>query len=292
MNVVIDHQSGFCFGVENAVDIAECELRTHGTLFCLGDIVHNEQEVDRLQKMGLRIISHETLKELHNTRVLIRAHGEPPATYELALKNNIELVDASCSIVLKLQRRVKDAFSEMKSVNGQVVIYGKKGHAEVAGLTGQTNDEAIVVSSEADLEGIDFSRPVRLFSQTTKNIGSFHEIIREIGSRMKSANPEMPADFVWKDSICRQVSNRAGQLRSFAKSYDVVIFVSGKKSSNGMALFNVCLEENLRTYFVSNPGELKMEWFDGYHNTGVCGATSTPDWLMQEIAGEIKKISP
>ncbi|MEI7983372.1 MAG: 4-hydroxy-3-methylbut-2-enyl diphosphate reductase [Bacteroidota bacterium] len=292
MKVTIDPHSGFCFGVVYAIEVAERELKQNPVLYCLGDIVHNNMEVNRLKGLGLTIISSDNLKTLYNCKVLIRAHGEPPETYKIALENNIELIDASCPIVLHLQNLIQQGYQEMKERDGQIVIYGKEGHAEVNGLVGQTNATAIVISDEQDLIRIDFSRPVRLYSQTTKSIEGFHAIVQKIRGKMSVFTPDGKIDFEWNDSICRQVSNRSGYLREFAANFDMVIFVSGKKSSNGMILYKVCKEVNPRTNLVSSATELKNAWFDGIHNVGVCGATSTPRWLMEEIARVIQKFEP
>ncbi len=291
MNVIIDPHSGFCFGVVYAIEVAERELKNSKTLYCLGDIVHNNMEVNRLKRLGLVIINHTDLLEIHDSKVLIRAHGEPPETYKIALKNNIELIDASCPIVLNLQNVIHQGFQEMQPISGQIVIYGKEGHAEVNGLRGQTNGTAIIIGDEKDLDKIDFSRPVRLYSQTTKSVEGFDNIVRIIEKKMKIASRDGKINFEWNDSICRQVSNRSGQLREFASKFDAVIFVSGKKSSNGMILFQVCKEVNQNTYLVSSRFELQDEWFHGLNNIGICGATSTPMWLMEEIKKEIQKIS-
>ena len=288
MEVTIDKNSGYCFGVEFAIQMAEDEMED-GNLYCLGDIVHNSMEVKRLNAKGLRIIDREQLKDIHDSKVLIRAHGEPPETYELALKNNIELVDASCPVVLKLQNRVKMAYDKMKRVNGQIVIYGKTGHAEVIGLTGQTNNEAIIVMHDEDLEKIDFTRPVTLFSQTTKSTKGFYHIRELISQRIASAKGEMEElDFSANDSICRQVSNREPQLLRFSSEQDVIVFVSGKKSSNGKALYGVCKQNNERSYFVENEEEVDLNWFRPDDKVGICGATSTPMWLMENVAKYIE----
>ncbi|MFH1297647.1 MAG: 4-hydroxy-3-methylbut-2-enyl diphosphate reductase [Bacteroidota bacterium] len=291
MIVTIDPNSGFCFGVVYAIQVAERELAESGKLYCLGDIVHNNMEVQRLKEMGLIIIDHHDLPRLHNCKVMIRAHGEPPETYEIALKNNIHLVDASCPIVLNLQQEVKYGYEDMMELNGQIVIYGKEGHAEVNGLKGQTNGKAIVVGDEMDLEMIDFTRPVRLYSQTTKSVEGFRKIVQMIESRMTEVGLDGNVDFQWSDSICRQVSNRSTLLKGFASRYEVIIFVSGLKSSNGMVLFQVCKEMNTNTYLVSEKGDLQRTWFEGHHSVGVCGATSTPMWLMEEVGKEIRKMS-
>ncbi|MDJ1499701.1 4-hydroxy-3-methylbut-2-enyl diphosphate reductase [Xanthocytophaga agilis] len=292
MKVTIDKNSGYCFGVEYAIQMAEDEMETAEVLYCLGDIVHNSMEVKRLHDKGLRIIDREQMKELHDCKLLIRAHGEPPATYELALKNNIELIDASCPVVLKLQNRVKHAFDKMEEENGQIVIYGQVGHAEVIGLTGQTQDKAIVITTEEDLDKIDFSRPVSLFSQTTKSTQGFYKMKDRIEERIQKINPEASLDVMLdaNDSICRQVSNREPQLRKFSHEHDVIVFVSGKKSSNGKALFGVCQSENSRSYFIENETELNVEWFDNVESVGICGATSTPMWLMENVARYIENL--
>jgi 4-hydroxy-3-methylbut-2-enyl diphosphate reductase len=288
LEVTIDPQSGFCFGVVYAIEVAERELQQGKQLYCLGDIVHNNMEVSRLKQMGLTIIEHDDLKEIHDCKVLIRAHGEPPETYRIALQNNIELIDASCPIVLQLQNSIRQGFIEMQKRNGQIVIYGKEGHAEVNGLKGQTGGTAIVISEEQDLDRIDFTRPVRLYSQTTKSVGGFRNLVSEITGRMEKASPDGKIDFEWNDSICRQVSNRSGQLRDFASKYDAIVFVSGKKSSNGMILYKECLNVNPNTYLVSEPSDVEPAWFSGVSTVGVCGATSTPMWLMEEIGNEIR----
>lgn len=271
VKVEIDSNSGFCFGVVYAIQMAEEILDETGHLYCLGDIVHNDEEVERLRKKGLKIINHDQLKELHNERVLIRAHGEPPETYKLALDHNIELVDASCPVVLKLQNRVREAYND----DEQIIIYGKHGHAEVIGLKGQTNGDAIVIEHFDELENVALPKKVQLFSQTTKrtkNLYALKELIESKG---------VEVDF--NDTLCRQVSNRDVQLREFAKNFDKIIFVSGKKSSNGKVLHDVCKDVNPETYFVSSKEELKKEWFADNDTVGICGATSTPQWQMDEI---------
>jgi 4-hydroxy-3-methylbut-2-enyl diphosphate reductase len=276
MQVTIDQNSGFCFGVLYAIQMAEDELEENGQLYCLGDIVHNNKEIERLTEKGLKIINYEELKQLKNTTVLIRAHGEPPETYKIAIENNLTLIDASCPVVLKLQHRVKTAFD----LGTQILIYGEPGHAEVNGLLGQTKNQAIVIKNIQDLDKIDFSRPVTLFSQTTKSTKEFYEIAEEIKKRQ--------AEFKANDTICRQVSNRDVQLREFAQKFDVIIFVSGKKSSNGKVLHKVCESVNPRSYFISEVEELRPEWFENCQTVGVCGATSTPMWLMEEVADSIR----
>jgi len=291
MEVKIDSNSGYCFGVEFAIQMAEDEMQDGNKLYCLGDIVHNDMEVQRLHEKGLRIINRDDLSQLSDCKVLIRAHGEPPETYQIALKNNIELIDASCPVVLKLQNRVKNAFDTMKSINGQIVIYGQPGHAEVIGLSGQTQGEAIIVLKDEDLEKIDYSRPVTLFSQTTKSTKGFYRIKSIIEERLRNQQHELTTlEFNANDSICRQVSNREPQLQRFSREQDVIVFVSSKKSSNGKALYGVCKSENDRSYFIANEDELRSEWFEGAEKVGVCGATSTPMWLMENVADAIREI--
>ncbi|MBI9054123.1 MAG: 4-hydroxy-3-methylbut-2-enyl diphosphate reductase [Bacteroidales bacterium] len=291
MKIEIDSNSGFCFGVVNAIQLAEMELERNETLYCLGDIVHNSAEVERLKTKGLVTIEHNQLKTLKNCKVLLRAHGEPPETYEIAIKNNIELIDASCPVVLKLQNNIKLGFDAILKKGGQVVIYGKVGHAEVNGLVGQTNGRAIVISGIEDLHKIDFSKPVNLFSQTTKSIEGFYDIQKEIKKRMIEIQQTENIKFISNDTICRQVSHRQPKLHEFVKKHDVIIFVSGQKSSNGRMLYKVCKEENPNTYFVSDIDELKSEWFKNIESIGVCGATSTPRWLMEKIAENIEILS-
>ena len=284
MQVTIDKNSGYCFGVEFAIQMAEDELlHSGGTLYCLGDIVHNRMEVERLHQQGLRVIDREQLGTLHDCKVLIRAHGEPPETYQLALQNNLELIDASCPVVLKLQNRVKHAFDATTRAHGQVVIYGQPGHAEVIGLTGQTRNQALIVMTEADLDQIDFARPVTLFSQTTKSTAGFYKMKALIEARIAAAGGSLES-FDANDSICRQVSNREPQLASFAQEHDVILFVSGRKSSNGKALFSVVNAVNPRSYFIENEHEIQEEWFAEATSVGICGATSTPLWLMRQVA--------
>jgi len=289
MNVIIDKNSGYCFGVEFAIQMAEDELETSDSLYCLGDIVHNGMEVQRLNAKGLVVIGREDLQNLRNCKVLIRAHGEPPETYQIALENNIELIDASCPVVLKLQNRVKHAYDKAVENNGQVVLYGQKGHAEVIGLAGQTKGDAIIVTSEEDLSLIDYSRPVTLFSQTTKSTKGFYNLKEQIEQRISEANALDSVEFDANDSICRQVSNREPQLQKFSREHDVIVFVSGKKSSNGKALYSVCKQENERSYFIENESELDLSWIRAEDSVGICGATSTPMWLMKQVAAHIEQ---
>ena len=290
MQITVDPHSGFCFGVVYAIEVAERELRNNPALYCLGDIVHNNMEVSRLRQLGLQIITHKELETLHDCKVLIRAHGEPPDTYKIALGNNIELIDASCPIVLHLQNVIHNGYLEMKEKNGQVVIYGKAGHAEVNGLKGQTDGTGMVIDDEMDLPMIDFSRPVRFYSQTTMSLEGFHKFVKIIRLRMEDVAKDKPIDFEWNDSICRQFSNRIGHLREFAGGFDVVIFVSDGKSSNGMILYKAVKEVNFRTNFVSCIADVKREWFNNAGTVGICGATSTPIWLMEEVGRRIQDI--
>lgn len=293
MKVEIDENSGYCFGVEFAIQMAEDEMVEGQELYCLGDIVHNSMEVERLYNKGLRTITRDELKDLKDCKVLIRAHGEPPETYQIAIQNNIELVDASCPVVLKLQNRVKNAYDLVKHKDGQLVIYGKPGHAEVIGLTGQTSNEAIIITGIEDLEKIDFSKPVTLFSQTTKSTKGFYSIKEEIEKRIETEGLLSVADdFNANDSICRQVSNREPHMEKFSQKHDVIIFVAGRKSSNGKALYNVCLTNNPRSYFVENEKEIDLSWIEPGDSIGICGATSTPTWLMEQVRDFLIKNEP
>ena len=287
MEIDIDKKSGFCFGVVYAIQRAEDILKEEGKLYCLGDIVHNNVEVNRLEKMGLVSIDHNRLKELHDCKVLIRAHGEPPETYKIVLENNIELIDASCPVVLRLQNKIKDGSDDIHKKDGQVIIYGKKGHAEVNGLVGQTGNKAIVVEDEKDLEKVDFSRPINLFSQTTKSITGFKKI-KDIIEQKMSKRTDL--EFISNDTICRQVASRGDDLPQFSKDHDIIIFVSGQKSSNGKMLYKVCKKENERTYFVSDIEDIKNNWFKTNDSVGICGATSTPMWLMSKIGEHIQTL--
>ena len=290
MRVTIDQFSGFCFGVVYAIQKAEEELEESGELYCLGDIVHNNMEVDRLKAKGLKVIEHDDLRNLHDCKVLIRAHGEPPETYQIALENNIELIDASCPVVLKLQNRVRTSYEKVTANEGQIVIYGEIGHAEVNGLVGQTGGNAIIVRSEEDLDLIDYSKQINLFSQTTKSSTGFLKMKTLIEERSeKAVQSEIAQEYmVSNDTICRQVSNREPQLKKFSADFDVIVFVSGKKSSNGKALYEVCKAVNPKTYFISSDEELESSWFKNVESVGVCGATSTPMWLMEQVARAIE----
>ena len=278
LTVDIDKDSGFCFGVVYAIDMAEEILEEDGFLYCLGDIVHNDEEVARLKAKGLRIIGHDVLPTLQHEKVLIRAHGEAPETYKIALENNITLIDASCPVVLKLQNRIKTSFDQEE----KILIFGKHGHAEVVGLQGQTNNEALVFQDIAELDDADLPASFTLYSQTTKSVDKFYQIKDELIKR----GYEVKAN----DTICRQVSNRYEDLVHFAKKYDKIIFVSGKKSSNGKVLFEVCLKENSNTYFVSEVGEIDIQVFQENDRVGICGATSTPMWLMQEVKSFLEAV--
>ncbi|WP_372949789.1 4-hydroxy-3-methylbut-2-enyl diphosphate reductase [Mariniphaga sp.] len=287
MRVEIDRRSGFCFGVIKTIKSAESELKEADKLYCLGDIVHNGMEVERLEKMGLHSVTREEYMQLKDCKVLIRAHGEPPETYEYAKKNNIELIDATCPVVLTLQEKVKGSYEKTKDINGQIVIYGKKGHAEIIGLDGQVDKKAIILESINDVNLIDFSRPVSLYSQTTKRVEDFYAIADKVKSNMK---PGVPLEI--KDSICRQVSNRVPSLKQFAKKFDVILFVAGHKSSNGRYLYTVCKEENPRTHHISRTSEIDPTWLEKAESVGICGATSTPNWLMEDVAEWVNQQYP
>ncbi len=293
MQINIDSKSGFCFGVLNAISVAEKYLKKYGTLFCLGDIVHNNKEIERLRNLGLIVIDHNDLERMFNTRVLIRAHGEPPSTYETARKNKIEIVDASCPVVLKLQSRIHKSHLEMKETDGQLVIFGKEGHAEIVGLVGQTNNKAFVIGSDfKGIEKIDFKKPVTLYSQTTQDKESYRKLTNLLLSKIKTHCTTQQKDSKFKsfNTICGQVSNRGPHLTEFAKKNDIIIFVGGKKSSNGKYLFNICRQNNPSSYFISEKGDLNNDWFKNINSVGVCGATSTPMWLMEEVAKEIETL--
>lgn len=286
MKIEIDNNSGFCFGVVTAIQKAEAELDREQSLHCLGDIVHNASEVERLRRRGLSTITHADLESLKNATVLLRAHGEPPSTYEMAKRNNITLVDATCPVVLQLQKRIKTAYDQAQEqlkageISSQplILIYGKQGHAEVNGLVGQTNGEAIVIQDANDLEKVDLSRDILLYSQTTKSIDGFQNIVAEIKRRKQNGR------FEYFDTICRQVSSRLDKLREFAAAHDAIVFVSGAKSSNGKVLFEECKKVNNRCILVSEPSDLNLSLLDGAESIGICGATSTPRWLMTDVA--------
>lgn len=280
--IEIDSESGFCFGVVTAINKAEQELACGEPLYCLGDIVHNSDEVERLRAKGLRTITHADLERLHGAKVLLRAHGEPPETYERARRNGIEIIDATCPVVLKLQQRIKARHDS--GVPGQIVIYGKRGHAEVNGLVGQTAGRAIVVEDLAGLERLDFNDDIYLYSQTTKSLEGFRAIIAEIQRRKAPGTI-----FEYTDTICRQVANRTEHLRRFAAGKDVVLFVAGTKSSNGKVLFGNCREVNPRTHFIANASQVDPAWLAGAGTIGICGATSTPRWLMEQVREAVDK---
>lgn len=282
-NIEIDPKSGFCFGVVNAIKKAEEELAKGETLYCLGDIVHNNMEVERLEKLGLKTINHEEFSKLENTKVLLRAHGEPPSTYEIAKKNNIEIIDASCPVVLRLQKKIKDKYTTEIDNNSLIVIYGKKGHAEVNGLLGQTNSDAIVIEHIEDLDKLDYTKNICLFSQTTKPLDGFQNIIDTIQSRI---SPE--AKFEYFDTICRQVSNRIPNIKDFALGHDIIFFVAGEKSSNGKVLFAECKKYNPNSYMVNSPANIDLSIINKTATIGICGATSTPKWQMEEIENMVK----
>ena len=284
MVVEVDERSGFCFGVQNAVEIAEEALAKGEKVFSLGPIVHNDIEVERLFSMGLESIDHDQFRNLYNCRVLIRAHGEPPETYYIAEKNNITIIEATCPIVKKLQSRIKDTWNEAKKKGGQVVILGKAGHAEVVGLMGQTHNEAILTNGEVNLDKINYSKDVHLFSQTTMSVSDYRQLEETIRQRMKENGIEDPEKHLHVNkTICGQVSNRQPGLKAFARKHDIVIFVSGKESSNGKMLYSICKSENPETFFISSSEDLKKEWFKGKKSAGICGATSTPKWLIDNI---------
>ena len=274
LKIEIDNGSGFCFGVTTAIKKAEEELEKGSTLYCLGDIVHNGMECERLRKLGLVTINHEELRQLHNVKVLLRAHGEPPETYELARHNNIEIIDATCPVVLQLQKKIKKQYE----VNGaSIVIFGKRGHAEVLGLVGQTQGDAIVIETFDEVTKLDFSRDIYLYSQTTKSLDEFHRIIDYIQSHIAPG-----AIFKSFDTICRSVANRMPNISQFAARHDLILFVCGRKSSNGKVLFNECLRVNPRTHLIEGPEEIQSKWLEGIETIGICGATSTPKWLMEQ----------
>ena len=282
VTIEIDKGSGFCFGVVNAIRKAEEELAKGGTLYCLGDIVHNSREVERLKAMGLVTINHEEFGRLHDAKVLLRAHGEPPETYETAQRNNIEIIDATCPVVLQLQKRIKQEYNRDDDSEKQIVIYGKSGHAEVLGLVGQTAGHAIVIESLEETKQLDFNKSIRLYSQTTKSLHEFREIVEYIREHMAPG-----VTFQYYDTICRQVANRIPNIREFAASHDLIFFVSGKKSSNGKMLFSECLKVNSNSHLIDSATEIDNSLLEGAESIGVCGATSTPKWLMEEISEAI-----
>lgn len=287
MRIEIDDKSGFCFGVVRAITEAEKALAEGGTVYSLGDIVHNRIEVQRLERLGLQTVTHDEMPRLAGCRLFIRAHGEPPTTYARARELGIDLIDATCPVVARLQTRVVRAHELMRPIGGQVVILGKRGHAEVVGLTGQVDAPTIVIEGPQDLDAIDFARPVYFLSQTTQSIALFERLCDEM--RRRAADP---AQVQIEDTICRQVANREEHLEAFARRFDVVIFVCGRKSSNGKVLFEVCRRANAATYNIEEAAELEPQWFAGAASVGICGATSTPKWLMQQVADAVGRIVP
>ena len=280
LQIEIDNGSGFCFGVTTAIKKAEEELAAGKTLYCLGDIVHNGMECERLKQLGLVTINHEEMKQLHGVKVLLRAHGEPPSTYEIARENDIEIIDATCPVVLQLQRRIKKQYDACPEA--QIVIFGKPGHAEVLGLVGQTESKAIVIANVEEVKRLDFTRDIYLYSQTTKSLDEFHRIIEYIQEHI---SPD--ATFKSFDTICRQVANRMPNISAFASRHDLVLFVCGRKSSNGKVLFNECKSVNPNSHLIEGPEEIKKEWLEGVNTIGICGATSTPKWLMEQCRDAI-----
>ena len=280
VQIEIDNGSGFCFGVTTAIKKAEEELAAGKTLYCLGDIVHNGMECERLKQLGLVTINHEEMKQLHGVKVLLRAHGEPPSTYEMARENDIEIIDATCPVVLQLQRRIKKQYDACP--DAQIVIFGKPGHAEVLGLVGQTESKAIVIANVEEVKRLDFTRDIYLYSQTTKSLDEFHRIIEYIQEHI---SPD--ATFKSFDTICRQVANRMPNISAFATRHDLVLFVCGRKSSNGKVLFNECKSVNPNSHLIEGPEEIKKEWLEGVNTIGICGATSTPKWLMEQCRDAI-----
>jgi len=286
MIVEIDNNSGFCFGVTRAIGSAERELKSNERLYCLGDIVHNNFEVNRLESAGLQTIDHEELERLHDVNVLLRAHGEPPSTYTIARHNHITIVDATCPVVLKLQQKIKTCYESVENQNAQFVIYGKQGHAEVNGLVGQTEGHAVVIENMSDLEHLNYKRPIYLFSQTTMSLDGFQHIVAEISRRIAPNT-----HFEYFDSICRQVSNRLEKIKNFAANHDRIYFVAGEKSSNGRMLFGECLKANPHSVFITDASGIKEPESADVKSVGVCGATSTPKWLMEQVAERIQIIN-
>ncbi len=282
MEVIIDDNSGFCFGVVRAIGEAESALERVGNVYSLGDIVHNRVEVQRLEQLGLHTISHEDMPNLNGHTLLIRAHGEPPRTYRMAKELGITIIDATCPVVARLQRRLREAYDKMQGVGGSVVLLGKRGHAEVIGLTGQADDDVVVIEGEKDLDSIDFTRPIYFLSQTTQSIALFNQLAEEIKARAGEVSITID------DTICRRVAGREALLADFSRSVDVVIFVSGRKSSNGRVLYEVCRGANPRSYNVEESSEIEFSWLEGATKVGICGATSTPRWLMEQVAEAIK----
>lgn len=294
MTITLDEHSGFCAGVTGAIHRAEEQLSTLGELFCLGDIVHNGQEVERLEKLGLVTIDYDDLRTLHHVPVLLRAHGEPPSTYWIAQQNDINIIDGTCPVVRHLQERIAACYEAHRNDDAQIVIFGKKGHAEVIGLCGQTNDTAIVIEHDIDLQNnanklnahIDFTKPVYLFSQTTKDVSEFNALVKHIARQMAPG-----VTFQYYDTICRAVANRVQQITEFARAHNTILFVGGTKSSNGRVLFERCREVNRHTYFVSSPTDLQPQWVENNQSVGITGATSTPRWLMENVRERLMQIT-
>lgn len=284
MIIEIDNGSGFCFGVTTAITKAEEELNTAGHLYCLGDIVHNSNEVERLKQKGLETITHDQLRQLKDVKVLLRAHGEPPETYEIARLNNIEIIDATCPVVLQLQRRINKSYNDMGDERPQIVIYGKRGHAEVNGLVGQTQGNALVIENLDEIDKIDFNRDIFLYSQTTKSLEEFKTLVEEIKKRIGNN-----VEFKSYDTICRSVANRIPQIRQFASRHELILFVCGRKSSNGKILFAECHDANPNSHMISNENEIDPAWLKGKQSIGICGATSTPRWLMNQVKNFVEQ---
>lgn len=285
MRIIIDDNSGFCFGVVRAIGEAESALQRHGEVFSLGDIVHNRVEVQRLEALGLRTVTHDDIAALGGRTLLIRAHGEPPTTYQHAEAAGVNIIDATCPVVARLQRKVREAYEKMQQEGGSVVLLGKRGHAEVVGLTGQVGDDVVVVERVEDLDVVDFTRPIYLLSQTTQSIELFETLGREITQRVAEG-----VSVTIDDTICRRVAGRESSLAQFSQSVDVVIFVSGRKSSNGKVLYDVCRRHNSRAYNIEEASEIDARWFDGASSVGICGATSTPRWLMERVAEAVEQL--
>lgn len=290
MLVELDPAAGFCFGVDASIALAEKHLQQGGKLYCLGELVHNEEETLRLTDLGMVVIDYQHFSTLKNATVLLRAHGEPPSTYDVASKNNLTLIDGTCPIVKSLQHKVSCSYEDISGEGGQVVVFGSKNHPEVVGLNGQTNDHAIVVVTESDLESIDFTRKIHLFAQTTRSVADYQRLQNTIKERIsvKGGDPKVLLNVV--QSICKQVSNRVPQLQNFALAHEVMVFVAGKSSSNGKVLFGAAQSVNPRTFFASDVSEIQPSWFQGVGSVGISGATSTPKWLMENIAGFIKQL--
>lgn len=295
MIVEIDEGSGFCFGVTTAIRKAEEELAKSDRLYCLGDIVHNGKECDRLRELGLVMIEHRQMQKMHDSKILFRAHGEPPTTYQNAENNNLLVIDATCPVVLSLQRRIKKEYTESRDSDTQIVIYGKNGHAEVVGLVGQTEGNAIVVENLNDLHKLDFKKNISLYSQTTMSLQGFRGLVDAISDKMNMQPTDRPnilkndegLSFKYFDTICRQVANRINDISKFADKHDVIIFVAGRKSSNGKVLFDQCSRVNKRSYLIGQPEEIQMKWLENAQSVGICGATSTPKWLMEQCKDKL-----